>query len=125
MKKQVFIIIKPGFLKYSKIILDKFKRKGWNIVRIKTKKLLLSEAERLYSIHKKEKFYIPLCNYMSSDLSIGIIIEKQTSEDPFKEVDKIKDYFRKKYAESEMRNVLHSSDSQEHMDKEMYTYFWQ
>lgn len=125
MKKQVFIIIKPGFLKYSKIILDKFKRKGWNIVRIKTKKLLLSEAKRLYSIHKKEKFYTPLCNYMSSDLSIGIIIEKQTSEDPFKEVGEIKDYFRKKYAESEMRNVLHSSDSQEHMDKEMYTYFWQ
>ena len=62
---------------------------------------------------------------MSSDLSIGIIIEKQTSEDPFKEVGEIKDYFRKKYAESEMRNVLHSSDSQEHMDKEMYTYFWQ
>lgn len=123
MEEQVFIIVKPGFLKYTKEILEKLKKEGWELIRIRTKKLLLSEAKRLYAVHKKEKFYTPLCKYMSSDLSTGIIVAKKTKA-PFEEIAKIKDKFRKKYAESDMRNVMHSSDSKESMDKEMYCYFW-
>ena len=59
---------------------------------------------------------------MSSDLSTGIIVTKKTNT-PFEEIAEIKDKFRKKYAESDMRNVMHSSDSRESMDKEMYCYF--
>ena len=124
MKNQVFVIIKPGFEKYSKIILDKFKTSGWSIVKIKTKKLLLPEAKRLYAVHKKEKFFNALCNYMCSGLSTGIIFENPNSEHPFEEVAEIKEFFRKKYSESDMRNVLHSSDSAENMDKEILSYFW-
>ena len=41
----------------------------------------------------------------------------------FKEVDKIKDEIRQRWGESEMKNVIHSSDSLEHMNEEAKIYF--
>jgi nucleoside diphosphate kinase len=48
---------------------------------------------------------------------------KSNTLDPFGEVKKIKDEIREKYGESDMRNVLHSSDSQENMDAEALIFF--
>ncbi len=121
---KIFVIIKPGFLNLSQKIQEYFDDFGYSIKQCKAKKLLLSEAEELYKIHEDEDFYDSLCAYMSSDVSIAFIMEKRTFvNDVFKEVGKIKDELRNKYGESEMRNVLHSSDSLEHMLGEYKVYF--
>jgi len=124
-KCNIFVIVKPGFLDKTKDIINLFESKGWILDKMRTKKLLLSEAKRLYDVHKKEDFYDDLCNYMSSDLSTGMVFvknEKFTNK-LFKEVDKIKDKVRKEYGESDMRNCLHSSDSLERMRIERGIYF--
>lgn len=121
----IFVIVKPGFLDKTKNIINIFENAGWTLDKIRTKKLLLSEAKRLYDVHKKEDFYDDLCNYMSSDLSTGMVFvknEKFTNK-LFKEVNKIKDKVRKEYGESDMRNCLHSSDSLERMKIERGIYF--
>lgn len=121
---EIFIIIKPGFLNLSGEIIKKFEDSGYEIKQSKTKKLLLSEAKELYSIHKNEDFYESLCKYMSSDLSTAFILKSiKPRLDIFKNVSNIKDEIRKTYGESDMRNVLHSSDSKEHMLDEMKIYF--
>lgn len=121
---EIFIIIKPGFLNLSGKIIKKFEDSGYEIKQSKTKKLLLSEAKELYSIHKKEDFYDSLCKYMSSDLSTAFILKSiKPKINIFKSVSKIKDEIRKEYGESDMRNVLHSSDSKEYMLDEMKIYF--
>ena len=123
--QQIFTIIKPGFLNLQDEIVKIFQENGWEIYKNRTMKLSKEQAERLYQIHKKEDFFEPLVKYMSSGLSEAIIYSKsgRTDSGTFKAVDKIKDEIRKKWGESDMRNVLHSSDSLEHMIEEMSVYF--
>ena len=123
--KHIFLIIKPGFLPLCSKILQIFEENGWNISMLRTKQLLLSEAQKLYAIHKDKDFYKDLCKYMSSGLTMAFIFEKDVPMDNkvVEEVGKIKDIIRKKWGESDMRNVIHSSDSLEHMNQEAPIYF--
>ena len=123
---RIFIIIKPGFFKYAKQILDKFAESGWGIERQTSKKLTLKEAHTIYNVHKKEPWYKELCQYMASDITTGFMLIDKTrkmSPDIFKETDSIKDEIRDTYGESEMRNVMHSSSDMEGMKKEASIYF--
>lgn len=122
---RIFVIIKPGFLKLAPEIIKRFADDGWTIEKSRTKQLLLKEARQLYDIHKEEDWYKPLCDYMSSEPTLAFIFKKNKKRGDwvFEETGKIKDEIRKKYGESDMRNVIHSSDSQKHMDNEMCIYF--
>jgi hypothetical protein len=62
---------------------------------------------------------------MASDICRAFIFTKPgfQSKNTFKEVAKIKDGIREKYGESDMRNVLHSSDSMENMIHEASIFF--
>lgn len=124
-KQNIFVIVKPGFLKDSQLIIKEFTDRGWKLERTRTKTLLLSEAKRLYDIHKKEDWFDDLCKYMSSDNSMGLIFtkDKPMSKKMFDETNKIKDIVRKKFGESEMRNAIHSSDSLERLQIERWVYF--
>lgn len=121
----IFVIVKPGFIKDNQFIINEFEKRGWRVDRIKTKRLLLSEAKCLYEPHKKEEWFDDLCNYMSSDLSMGILFvkDKPMTKKMFDETNKIKDIIRKKLGESEMRNAIHSSDSLERLQVERGIYF--
>ena len=124
-KCNIFVIVKPGFFKDIPLIINKFGKKGWIIDRMKTKQLLPQEAERLYDIHKKEKWFDELCEYMSSEPTTAILFVKNSpmSDKMFEETGKIKDDIRKEFGESEMRNVIHSSDSLERLQIERGIYF--
>lgn len=126
---EIFTIIKPGFLKLSDEIIKIFEEHGWWVFKTVTKTLTEKQAKDLYKIHKKEDWYEPLVKYMSSGESTAILFRKtydKRSPEPkniYKEVGEIKDEIRDKWRESDMRNVMHSSDSREHMDDEMKIYF--
>jgi nucleoside diphosphate kinase len=121
----IFVVIKPGFLNRAQDIVNIFNEHGWKLSRTRTKQLTLREAKTLYLIHKDEDFYDDLCNYMSSDISTGMIFEKsgQINKEMFEETNKIKDQIREAWGESDMRNVLHSSDSLSAMESESQIYF--
>ena len=126
-KQNIFVIIKPGFLNgyVAQAIIKEFTDRGWKVERTHTKRLLLSEVKRLYDIHKKEDWFGDLCDYMTSDLCMGILFtkDKPMSEKMFDETNKIKDVIRKKLGESEMRNAIHSSDSLERLQIERGIFF--
>ena len=124
-KCNIFVIIKPGFLKDAAYVISEFTKKGWVVSRIRTKQLLLDEAKRLYEPHKKEPFFKDLCEYMSSAPSTAILFikDKSFNDNMFDETNKIKDKIRKKLSESEMRNGIHSSDSLERLRIERGIYF--
>ena len=121
-RNEVFVIIKPGFLKHSDKIMEIIKENEFELVKTRTKLLTLKEARDLYKIHKDEEWYKPLCDYMSSDLSLGLLF-KSKAKDPIKKMGEVKDTIREKFGESDMRNVMHSSDSYEHMLDEQCIYF--
>lgn len=123
---RIFVIVKPGFEKLSQTILERFAEKGWKLEQSKTKTLLLDEAKKLYAIHKQEEWYKPLCEYMSSGPTTAFILRNDAvpmTPKVFELTGAIKDEIREEFGESEMRNVIHSSDSIEHMLKEKAIYF--
>lgn len=122
-KSKVFVVLKPGSLDLAQTVIERFAQDGWIVSQTTTKKLLPTEAHTLYKAHRKEDFYKDLCEYMCSDICRAFIFEKSNILDPFEEVKKIKEEIREKYGESDMRNVLHSSDSQEAMDNEAGVFF--
>jgi nucleoside-diphosphate kinase len=122
-KNHVLVVVKPGFQELIPVITDKFVNNGYKIVKMTTKRLQLEEAKQLYKIHKKEEFYKPLCEYMSSGPTTAFILYKNT-ENIFDDFAKIKDKIREEYGQSEMRNVLHSSDSYKNFTHEASVYFY-
>lgn len=122
-KSYVFVVLKPGSLDLAQLVIERFAQDGWTVTNTITKQLLPEEARKLYYVHRKEEFYKPLCEYMASSPCRAFIFSKEDSKHPFKEVKAIKDEIREKYGESDMRNVLHSSDSQKNMDKEALIFF--
>lgn len=121
--KEVFVVLKPGSLDLAQTIIERFAKDGWKVVKTTTKTLLLQEAKELYKVHKKEPFYEDLCKYMSSGPCRAFIFCNTDSKKPFTEVKAIKDEIRNEYGESDMRNVLHSSDTQKAMDNEAGVFF--
>ena len=89
-RNEVFVIIKPGFLKHSPEIIDFIQKKGFKLVKTTTKLLTLKQAKDLYKIHKSEEWYKPLCEYMSSDLTLGLLFSSD-EQDPIKKMGEVKD----------------------------------
>lgn len=121
--KEVFVVVKPGFLDKSNQIIDKFARAGFKFMKMRTKQLTMGEAKRMYYVHKDEDFYYKLCKYMSSGPCLGILFDARGIEEPFKVTDELKDKIRKQFGQDDMRNCLHSSDNVENMQKEMSVFF--
>ena len=117
--KKEFIIIKPGFLEFKNEILEFLKQHKIIPIRELRKTLTLSEAKKLYKVHAKEDFYEDLCNYMSEADSEGILMCNYGNSDLLK----LKDEIRKKYGKDEMRNCIHSSDSDMNVARESKIYF--
>ena len=122
-KNHVLVVIKPGFENLLGTLCYLFKQNGYKIIKTKTKQLLLSEAKELYKVHDKEDFYEDLCKYMSSGLSTAMILYKK-SDNIFKDFETLKDKIREEYGESDMRNVIHSSDSYKNFTHESQVYFY-
>ena len=120
------IVIKPGFEQYQESIISKFQDAGWRIKRLRTTRLVLEQAHKLYEPHKNEDFYDDLCKYMCSGPCTAIVLTKVYNDlkgDPLKEIAEIKDEIRKKWSESEMRNVIHSTDDPGRLKTEIGIFF--
>lgn len=129
---KAFVVIKPGFIDRGPQIIDIFAREGWMLKKIRTTRLVPSQARELYKPHSKEEWYKDLCAYMSSGPSTALILQKSFDRkgDPrevrrkaLEEVAAIKDRIRKMWGESEMRNVLHSTDDPARIRTEAGIYF--
>ena len=117
------IVIKPGFEQYQEAIISKFQDAGWRIKRMRTTQLVLEQAHKLYEPHKDKDFYEDLCKYMCSGPCTAVVLTKDPSQiesdDPLKEIAEIKNEIRKEWSESEMRNVIHSTDDPSRLKTEI------
>ena len=121
-----FLMIKPGFLHRSQIILDVFSNAGYKVMKQTQKILTYSEAESLYIMHCSKPFFAELCTYMASGFSRGYVLKSPYIGENYvlKETKKQKNYFRKCYTKDDMRNVLHTSDNFINVEREAKLYFF-
>ena len=112
-----FIILKPGFLEYEEPLCNMLQNNGWSIIEKKRCKLTPDQAAKLYINLNEKPFYNDLCQYMSSDNCLCCRCAKDC-EDPIGDMKAIKDKVRGQWGIDDMRNAMHSSDSQEAVDAE-------
>ena len=122
-KDHVLAVVKPGFENLLGKLMSIFKENNYTIVKSKTTRLTLDQAKQLYKVHAKEDFYSNLCDYMCSGPTTAFILKKK-SDNIFDEFAKLKDKIREDFGESDMRNVLHSSDSYKSFTHESQVYFY-
>lgn len=126
-EKFLLVIVKPMFLEHTADILEEIRKAGFEVLKLKTKRLTLTEARRLYKVHKDKEFYKALCEYMASGPSVGAIIAPKDKEWSEKKAVKVlgdlKDIIRDEWGESERLNVMHSSDSYSAAEQEAKRYF--
>ena len=120
-----FIIIKPGFLKYTDNIIKDLHRLYFVIIEAREKTLTHEEAETIYSVHKGKPFYDKLIRYMTSGPSIGMILLSPFSdrESATETLKQLKDKYRKRYSIDKTHNVMHSSDSYQNALYEAEAFF--
>jgi nucleoside-diphosphate kinase len=123
-EKHILVVVKPGFLTRTTDIISMYENAGFEYDRMCTKLLTLNEAKRLYYTHRKEDWYKALCEYMASAPCTAILFtyDGKTTE-AFKKCDELKDEIREKWSEDDKRNVMHSSDKPEAMQKEASVFF--
>lgn len=120
-----FIIIKPGFLKYTDNIIRDLHRLDFIVIEAMEKTLTREEAETIYSVHKGKPFYEELIDYMTSSPCIGMILLSPFSdrESTIETLKQLKERYRKRYGIDKTRNVIHSSDSYQNVIYEAEAFF--
>ena len=113
-----FCMLKPGFNQYK----DEFERllnlNGWKIIKHCTKQFTRPEIEDFYLMHKDQGFYNKLCDYMITEACECYSCYKRC-KDPYKEMGDFKKKIRDEWGEDEMRNGMHSSDSDDNVKREI------
>tara|TARA_B100002019_G_C21054082_1_gene490685 strand:- start:98 stop:508 length:411 start_codon:yes stop_codon:yes gene_type:complete len=118
--EQTLSIIKPDAVERSleNEIKDLFIKKGFKILKEKKIKIEKSEAEKFYQIHQTKPFYNDLCEYLSSNTIIVMILEKENAVKDNRELmgatnpkDAKEGTIRKLYGISIDKNSVHGSDS--------------
>jgi nucleoside-diphosphate kinase len=101
-------------------IIEQIEEAGYRIVAIKKVHLSPEEAGKFYEVHNERPFYGELCEYMSSNPIIPMILEKENAVADFRELIGATDpakaaegTIRKRFARSLSSNAIHGSDSDE------------
>ena len=112
-----FVILKPEFMDHEDEFLTLLKNSGWRTIQKKKGVLTQEQAEALYKPHKGKEFYNDLVKYMCSGECLACSCQKDC-DDPIKDMSALKDKVRQKWGKDEMKNAMHSSDSEENVSRE-------
>lgn len=132
MIEKTFAIIKPDAVKrdISGFIIAIIELNGFKILNLLKKKLNKEEAEKFYAIHKDKPFFNDLINYITSDYSILLELEKEDAVNSWRELMGATDpqkakvgTIRKMVGKSIDENSVHGSDSLENAKLEISMFF--
>ena len=132
MNDRTFAIIKPDAVKnkYTGKIYNHILESGFKIIAAKLMKISKTEAEGFYEIHKEKPFFQELTDFMSSNQSMDLVLEKNDAVNSWRKTigttnpsDANPGTIRKLYATSLGENAVHGSDSDENAKKEIAFFF--
>jgi nucleoside-diphosphate kinase len=129
---RTFTMIKPDAVSdgFSGPIIQQIEEAGFKIIALKKVKLSQEEVGRFYEIHKERPFFQSLCDYMSSNDIIPMILEKENAVEDFRiligatnPASAAEGTIRKRFAKSLEANAIHGSDSNENATIEANFFF--
>ncbi|MFM7019240.1 MAG: nucleoside-diphosphate kinase [Aquirufa sp.] len=129
---RTFTMIKPDAVidGFTGPIIQQIEEAGFRILAIKKVHLTPEQAGKFYEVHKERPFYGELCEYMSSNPIIPMILEKENAVEDFRKLIGATDpakaeegTIRKRFARSLSSNAIHGSDSDENAAIEGHFFF--
>ena len=129
---RTFTMIKPDAVSdgFSGPIIQQIEEAGFKIIALKKVKLSPEEASKFYEIHKERPFFQSLCDYMSSNDIIPMVLEKENAMEDFRTLigatnpaNAAEGTIRQRFAKSIEANAIHGSDSDENAALEAAFFF--
>lgn len=129
---RTFTMIKPDAVSdgFSGPIIQQIEEAGFKIIVLKKVKLSPEEAGHFYEVHKERPFFKNLCDYMSSNDIIPMVLEKENAVEDFRTLigatnpsNAAEGTIRKRFAKSIEANAIHGSDSDENAASEAAFFF--
>jgi nucleoside-diphosphate kinase len=129
---RTFTMIKPDAVSdgFSGPIIQQIEEAGFKIIALKKVKLSPVEAGKFYEVHKERPFYQSLCDYMSSNDIIPMVLEKENAVEDFRTLigatnpaNAAEGTIRNRFAKSMEANAIHGSDSNENAALEAAFFF--
>ncbi|MEM7055488.1 MAG: nucleoside-diphosphate kinase [Bacteroidota bacterium] len=115
-------MIKPDIIQDGHVgeIITMIEREGFRIKALKLTQLSLESAGQFYAAHKERPFYKELCEYMSSNPIIAMILSKDSAVAVFRRLigatnptEAAPGTIRQRFAKSITANAIHGSDADE------------
>jgi nucleoside-diphosphate kinase len=125
-------MIKPDAVSdgFSGPIIQQIEEAGFKIIALKKVKLSPEEAGKFYEVHKERPFFQSLCDYMSSNHIIPMVLEKENAVEDFRTLigatnpaNAAEGTIRQRFAKSMEANAIHGSDSNENAALEAAFFF--
>ena len=129
---RTFTMIKPDAVSdgFSGPIIQQIEEAGFKIIALKKVKLSPEEAGKFYEVHKERPFFQSLCDYMSSNDIIPMVLEKENAVEDFRTLigatnpaNAAEGTIRQRFAKSMEANAIHGSDSNENAALEAAFFF--
>ncbi len=129
---RTFTMIKPDAVSdgFSGPIIQQIEEAGFKIIALKKVKLSPEEAGKFYEVHKERPFFQSLCDYMSSNDIIPMVLEKENAVEDFRTLigatnpaNAAEGTIRNRFAKSMEANAIHGSDSNENAALEAAFFF--
>jgi nucleoside-diphosphate kinase len=125
-------MIKPDAVSdgFSGPIIQQIEEAGFKIIALKKVKLSPENAGKFYEVHKERAFFQSLCDYMSSNDIIPMVLEKENAVEDFRTLigatnpaNAAEGTIRQRFAKSMEANAIHGSDSNENAALEAAFFF--
>jgi nucleoside-diphosphate kinase len=130
--ERTFAIIKPDAVKRGLAgdIIKRIEASGLKIRAMRLIHLSRGQAERFYEVHKARPFYATLCEYMSSDPVVVMMLEGDKAITRWRELMGATDpakanpgTIRKEFGQNIEQNAVHGSDAPETAANEVAFFF--
>jgi nucleoside-diphosphate kinase len=127
-----FVLIKPDAVRrgLAGAIISRFESKGLSIIAMELRQMTGELADQLYAEHVERPFYPPLRLFVTSGLSVAMIVEGDEAVDVVRTINGATDgrkaapgTIRGDFALSNRENLVHGSDSLESAEREIALWF--
>lgn len=132
MLETTLAIIKPIAVaqQHTGAILAQIQKEGFVLRSMEYRALTLGEAKAFYQVHQERPFYEEICEYISSDKVVIMLLEKEHAVADFRKLIGVTDpaqaaqgTIRKRFGTSLGHNAIHGSDALETAAKERAFFF--
>src|ERR687890_1061824 len=130
--ERTFVLLKPDTVRRSLVgtVLDRFERRGLQIVAMEQRTIDGELADRHYAEHVERDFYPPLRAFVTSGPVVAMVLEGDQAIEVVRGINGATDgrkaapgTIRGDYSLSNRENLVHGSDSAESAQREIALWF--